>query len=134
MKLKKTSTQLVEEAQKEVKILTPQEAKDLLEKRNPKPLLFDIRDPRELEKTGTVKGAINMPRGVIEFWLDPESPYYKGYPLETPKIFFCKSNWRSAITVKFIQDQMGIDNISVIEGGFVNMIKEGVFKIELFKI
>ena len=134
MKLKKTSAQLVEQAQKEVKILSPQEAKDKIEKDNPSPLLFDIRDPREIVKTGTVKGAINMPRGVIEFWLDPESPYFKGYPLDTPKIFFCKSNWRSAIAVKYLQDEMGMDNIYVIQGGFVNMIKEGVFKIELFKI
>ena len=66
-----------------------------------KNLLIDIRDIRELWKSGTVKGARHIPRGMLEFWLDPESPYFKSdLKVEMVKILYCASNWRSALASK----------------------------------
>ena len=75
MKLK-TSKQLVQEAMDKIKTISPSELKDL-QKKKPDLILIDIRDIRELKKTGKILGAKHMPRGMLEFWLDPESPYYK---------------------------------------------------------
>lgn len=127
MKLK-SSKQLVDEATKLVNVITPKQAKELLAK-DPKPILIDIRDIRELEQTGRIEGARHMARGMLEFWLDPESPYYKNVDPETPKILFCKSNWRAVLAAKSLQD-MGFDNVSTIEGGFVNMTNDNVFNLE----
>ncbi len=81
-------------------------------------LLVDIRDVRELQKIGRIPGAFHAPRGMIEFWIDPASPYHKP-ELATDKtlILFCASAWRSALTVDALQG-MGVDNIAEIEGGF----------------
>ncbi len=81
-------------------------------------LLVDIRDPRELKREGRIPGAIHVPRGMLEFWIDPQSPYHKP-ELATDKtlILFCASAWRSALSVKTLQE-MGVENIAEIEGGF----------------
>lgn len=128
MKLK-SSKQLVDEATKVVNVITPKQAREMLDEKDPKPLLIDIRDIRELEKTGRVEGSRHMARGMLEFWLDPESPYYKNVDPSTPKILFCKSNWRSVLAAKDLQE-MGFDNVSTVDGGFVNMIESGDFKLE----
>ncbi|MEM8633208.1 MAG: rhodanese-like domain-containing protein [Pseudomonadota bacterium] len=81
-------------------------------------LLVDIRDPRELERTGRIPGAFHAPRGMLEFWIDPASPYHKE-ALKTEKtlVLFCASAWRSALSVKTLQD-MGAENIAELDGGF----------------
>ena len=88
-------------------------------------LLVDIRDPRELARDGRIKGAFHAPRGMLEFWIDPTSPYHKP-PLATDKtlVLFCASAWRSAISVKQLQE-MGVENIAEMEGGFSAWKKEG---------
>ena len=127
MKLK-TSKQLVKQAMDNIKTITPIELKDLKIK-NPDALLIDIRDIRELKKTGKIKGAIHMPRGMLEFWLDPESPYYKkDITPDKLKIFYCASNWRSALATQDIQN-MGFDNVCHVQGGFQAIVDEG-FEIE----
>jgi rhodanese-related sulfurtransferase len=88
-------------------------------------LLIDIRDIRELWKSGTVKGARHIPRGMLEFWLDPESPYFKSdLKVETVKILYCASNWRSALASKTLME-MGFTNVMHVKGGFQALIDAG---------
>ncbi|WP_270732471.1 rhodanese-like domain-containing protein [Shimia sp. Alg240-R146] len=90
-----------------------------------KALFVDIRDPRELAREGRIEGAFHAPRGMLEFWFDPESPYHKP-ALATDKtlILFCASAWRSALSVKTLQD-MGATNVAEMEGGFSTWKKRG---------
>lgn len=88
-------------------------------------LLVDIRDPRELARDGRIPGAFHAPRGMLEFWIDPASPYHKpALATEKTLVLFCASAWRSALSVKALQD-MGVDNIAEMEGGFGGWIKAG---------
>lgn len=81
-------------------------------------LLIDIRDPRELEREGAVPGAFHAPRGMLEFWIDPESPYFKPVSGEDKQfIFFCAGGMRSALTTKTLQD-MGLKPVAHVAGGF----------------
>ena len=123
MKLK-TVKYLVSEAMKVVKTINADEAKKIL-KINKNILLIDIRDIRELYKSGSIEGAKHIPRGMLEFWLDPESPYYKSdLKPEINKILFCASNWRSAIASKALME-MGFDNVMHVEGGFQSLVDNG---------
>lgn len=108
--------ELVAEAKAQIRSLSVQDARDLAEAGNA--LLVDIRDPRELARDGRIPGAFHAPRGMLEFWIDPASPYHKT-ALATDKtlVLFCASAWRSALSAKALQD-MGVDNIAEIEGGF----------------
>lgn len=107
---------LVETAKKQIETM-PQEVAEQLAAQG-EILLVDIRDPRELERDGHIPGAFHAPRGMLEFWIDPQSPYHKP-KLDTKKkkVFFCASAWRSALAVKALQD-MGVENIAELEGGF----------------
>jgi rhodanese-related sulfurtransferase len=119
----KTIKSLVDEAMQIVTTIEPKEAKTLLELDNY--LLIDIRDIRELWKSGTVKGARHIPRGMLEFWLDPESPYFKSdLKVETVKILYCASNWRSALASKSLME-MGFTNVMHVKGGFQALIDAG---------
>ncbi len=81
-------------------------------------LFVDIRDPRELEREGMIPDAFRAPRGMLEFWVDPESPYYKP-ALDTGRtlVLYCGSAWRSALSAAALVD-MGLDNVVHLEGGF----------------
>ena len=106
----KTVKQLVNEAMILVKTIEADEAKKILEDEN-KNLLIDIRDIRELWKLGTIKGARHIPRGMLEFWLDPESLYFKpDLKVDMVKILYCASNWRSALASKALME-MGFTNV-----------------------
>jgi rhodanese-related sulfurtransferase len=89
-------------------------------------VFVDIRDPRELERDGVVPGALHATRGMLEFWVDPESPYYKPVFAQEDKEFvlFCGGGWRSALAAKTLQE-MGMTNVAHIEGGFGAWKKEG---------
>ena len=121
---------LVDEALAIVKTITASEVKSMLE--NPdKNILIDIRDIRELYNSGTIEGSRHMPRGMLEFWLDPQSPYYKkDIPVEVNKILFCASNWRSALATKTLME-MGFDNVMHVEGGYQSLIDFGFKKKEV---
>ncbi|HEX7643721.1 MAG TPA: rhodanese-like domain-containing protein [Burkholderiaceae bacterium] len=107
---------LVDEAMSQIKTYSVEEAKAKLS--DPKVQLVDIRDVRELEREGIVPGAFHAPRGMIEFWVDPDSPYFKPVFGENKEyIFFCAAGWRSALTTKTVQD-MGLKPVAHIEGGF----------------
>ena len=86
---------------------------------DPKVQIVDIRDPRELEKEGTLPGALLAPRGMLEFWVDPASPYFKPIFADESKefILFCGAGWRSALATKTLRD-MGMTNVAHIDGGF----------------
>ena len=114
--LKRGYKVLLQEALAEVKTIT---AKDAVAMRGRDDVVFvDLRDIRELEREGRMDGAYHAPRGMIEFWIDPDSPYFKTIFAEDKTfIFFCAAGWRSALTVKTIQD-MGFANAVHMDGGF----------------
>ena len=123
----KSSQTLVEEAQKNIETLTPNEAKSLYEKKEI--TLIDVRDIRELWKEGTIENSKHIPRGMLEFWLDPESSYYKTNKIKDMKkmVLFCALGWRSALATKSLVD-MGFNNVAHVEGGF-NALKKSGFEI-----
>ena len=83
-------------------------------------IFIDIRDIRELKREGKVPGAFSCPRGMLEFWIDPESPYHKEiFNQDKSYIFYCASAWRSALAAKTLLE-MGLNNVYHIEGGFNN--------------
>ena len=123
----KSSQTLVSEALKEIKTISTDEAHKLLS--NNQCNLIDIRDVRELEKEGKVEDANHIPRGMLEFWLDPESAYFKEGKLDLNKemVLFCAGGLRSALAAKTLKD-MGFKNVSHIDGGF-GAIRQSKFKI-----
>ena len=123
----KSSQTLVQEALKEIKTINTDEAYELSQ--NGKCNLIDIRDVRELENEGRVENSHHIPRGMLEFWLDPESAYFKNGKLDPSKeiVLFCAGGLRSALATKSLKD-MGFEKISHIEGGF-SALKQSKFKI-----
>ena len=121
--MKKGYKQLVDEANAQVKTYSVEEARAKLG--DPNVQFIDVRDVRELEREGIVPGAFHAPRGMIEFWVDPESPYFKPVFGEKKEfIFFCAAGWRSALTAKTVQD-MGLEPVAHVEGGFGAWKKAG---------
>jgi rhodanese-related sulfurtransferase len=123
----KSAQQLVQEAYTEVKTINTTEALTLV--KNNKCNLIDIRDVRELEKEGRVENSVHIPRGMLEFWIDPSSQYFKEGKLDLNKemVLFCAAGARSALAAKALQD-MGFEKVSHVEGGF-GAIKQSDFKI-----
>lgn len=123
----KSSQTLVEEAQKKIQTLSPNEVKKLIEKKEI--TLIDVRDIRELWKEGTIENSKHIPRGMLEFWLDPESSYYKANKIQDIKkmVLFCALGWRSALATKSLIE-MGFKNVAHVEGGFDALKKSG-FKV-----
>ena len=123
----KSSQTLVSEALKEIKTISTDEAHKLVKDNQCN--LIDIRDIRELQKEGQVKGANHIPRGMLEFWLDPESVYFKDGKLDLNKemVLFCAGGLRSALAAKSLKE-MGFEKVSHIDGGF-GAIKQSKFKI-----
>jgi rhodanese-related sulfurtransferase len=121
----KTSQYLVDEAKKKISTIQAKEVRELVEKGEAH--LIDIRDIRELWKEGTIKSSQHIPRGMLEFWLDPESSYYKEKKIEKIKklILFCALGLRSALATKSLVD-MGFENVSHVDGGFDSLKKEGL--------
>ena len=125
----KSSQTLVEEAQKNIETLKPSDVKILIEKKEI--TLIDVRDIRELWKEGTIKNSKHIPRGMLEFWLDPESSYYKLNKIKDVKkmVLFCALGWRSALATKSLVD-MGFKNVAHVDGGFDALKKNGFNIVE----
>ena len=121
----KSSQSLVEEAQKKIQTLRPNEVKELIEKKEI--TLIDVRDIRELWKEGTIEDSKHIPRGMLEFWLDPESSYYKANKIKDVKkmVLFCALGWRSALATKSLVE-MGFKNVAHVDGGFDALKKSGI--------
>ena len=125
----KSSQTLVEEAKKSIETLSVHEAKDLSDKQEI--TLIDVRDIRELWKEGTIENSKHIPRGMLEFWLDPESSYYKANKIKDIKkmVLFCALGWRSALATKSLVD-MGFKNVAHVDGGFDALKKSGFTIVE----
>ena len=123
----KSSQTLVSEALKEVKTITTEEALKL--SNEGKCNLIDIREKGELDNTGRVENSNHIPRGMLEFWLDPESPYFKNGKLDMNKemVLFCAGGLRSALAAKALKE-MGFEKVSHLDGGFA-AISQSDFKI-----
>ena len=123
----KSSQTLVEEAQKSIETLNTTEVKKLEEKQEI--TLIDVRDIRELWKEGTIENSKHIPRGMLEFWLDPDGPYFKSGKIDMNKeiVLFCAGGLRSALAVKSLKE-MGFEKVSHIDGGFA-AISQSNFKI-----
>ena len=123
----KSSQTLVSEALQEIKTISVDEAHKLANDNQCN--LIDIRDIRELQKEGQVEGANHIPRGMLEFWLDPESVYFKDGKLDLNKemVLFCAGGLRSALAAKSLKD-MGFEKVSHIDRGF-GALKQSKFKI-----
>ena len=114
---------LVSQAKEQIETLLQEDAEAQVEAGNAQ--FIDIRDIRELKRDGRIPGALHAPRGMLEFWLDPASPYHKPeFIMDKKLILFCASAWRSALAVKTLQD-MGFENIAEMEGGFGEWKKRG---------
>ena len=120
----KSSQTLVEEAQKNIETLSSTQVKTLYD--NKEITLIDVRDIRELWKEGTIENSRHIPRGMLEFWLDPESSYYKANKIfdEKKMVLFCALGLRSALATKSLVD-MGFKNVAHVAGGFDALKKSG---------
>ena len=123
----KSSQTLVSEALSEVKTITADEALKL--SNEDKCTLIDIREKGELDKTGRIENSNHIPRGMLEFWLDPDGPYFKSGKIDMSKemVLFCAGGLRSALAAKSLKE-MGFEKVSHIDGGFA-AISQSDFKI-----
>ncbi|MEP5154588.1 rhodanese-like domain-containing protein [Planktotalea sp.] len=121
-KLKMSSADMVRDARARIEEI---ETSDLIAMRDdPNVVIVDIRDPRERQRSGFIPGSVHAPRGMVEFWIDPESPYFKEVFSEEKKfVFHCASGWRSALTVATLQD-MGFE-AAHLKDGFSSWDKHG---------
>src|ERR1041385_2368089 len=115
--------EMLDAAERDVETLSVEEARKLYGRDDV--LLVDLRDPREREREGKIPGAFHCPRGMLEFWIDPESPYAKPQFQEDRKfVFFCAGGWRSALAAQTAQ-KMGLKPVAHIRGGFGGWKKGG---------
>mgnify|MGYP001265141681 FL=1 len=123
----KSPKSLISIALKEIKTISPSEALEL-SKEN-KCNLIDIRDAIELQNEGKIENSLNIPRGLLEFWIHPDSAYFKNQDLNLDKemVLFCAAGGRSALAAKTLKD-MGFKNVSHVDGGFA-LMKDSGFKV-----
>ena len=118
----KSVKELVSEANEVVRTITASEAAQVL--KSDKYVFVDLRDFRELKREGKIPGSFSCPRGMLEFWIDPKSPYHKEvFNQNKTYVFYCASAWRSALSAKVAQE-MGLTPVCHIEGGFTAWKKE----------
>ena len=123
LQIKKSVKEMAEEAEREIETLNVEQARELLQQDGV--TLIDLRDPREIWRDGGVPDAINVTRGMLEFWIDPASPYHKEFFASGNKfVFFCAGGVRSALAAKTAQD-MGLTPVCHIAGGFTAWKKSG---------
>lgn len=116
MKLKIGYEELIAHAMAQIETVPLEKAQELLDDSDT--VFVDIRDIRELEREGMIPNAMHAPRGMLEFWVDPDSPYYKPIFGEGKRlVLYCASAWRSALATETLQ-RMGVPNVSHLEGGF----------------
>lgn len=122
MGLKLGVKELVARAEKVVTALSPRE----VDKRSGQAgvLLVDLRDIREIEREGKIPGSVHVPRGMLEFWIDPDSPYFKEYFATASEIIlYCNKGWRSALSA-YTAYEMGVENLSHMTGGFTQWVED----------
>ena len=121
----KSSKELVDEANKTIKVMSSAEVKSAYEKGDI--TLIDVRDVRELWKEGAIKNSIHIPRGMLEFWLDPQSSYYQEKKIGDMKniVLYCALGFRSALATKALKE-MGFQNVANADGGFESLKNIGL--------
>jgi len=123
LQIRKSVSQMVAEASSEIETVSVEQAQALHGR--PDVTFVDLRDPREIWRDGGIPGAVQVTRGMLEFWIDPASPYYKDFFASGHKfVFFCGGGWRSALAAKTAQD-MGLTPVCHIEGGYGAWKKAG---------
>jgi|TARA_Y100000588_G_C13810140_1_gene734737 rhodanese-related sulfurtransferase len=123
LNIKHSVKQMVADANKEVEEISITDARLLIGQENV--LFIDIRDIREVAKTGRIVGARHVPRGMLEMWIDPDTPYHRSFFADEKKfIFYCAGAWRSALAAKTAQD-MGLTPVAHLEGGMTAWIEAG---------
>jgi rhodanese-related sulfurtransferase len=123
MALTKGCKQLVAEANEKIRTIPTAEA--IAHHGDPNVVFVDLRDVRELERDGMIPGAFHAPRGMLEFWVDPDSPYYKEiFGSGKEFVFYCASAWRSALSTRTVQE-MGLAPVAHVQGGFTAWKKAG---------
>ena len=124
MKLKIGYQELIARAMAEIETVPLEQAQQLLS--HPNTVFVDIRDVRELEREGMIPNAFHAPRGMLEFWVDPDSPYYKPIFTDDKRyVLYCASAWRSALATHALQN-MGLPGVCHLEGGFSAWKKAGL--------
>ena len=114
--MKKGYKALLAEAEAEIQTIPVEQALALQGTEDT--VFVDLRDPREIQREGRIPGSFSCPRGMLEFWIDPDSPYAKPIFQEAKRfVFYCASGWRSALAAKTAQD-MGLDNVAHVGGGY----------------
>ena len=114
--MKRTAKSLVDEAMAQVTTYTVEQARAL--HGHPGVQFVDVRDVRELEHEGVIPGALHAPRGMLEFWVDPDSPYHRDvFAQDKEYVLFCAAGWRSALATKTLMD-MGMERVAHVDGGF----------------
>ena len=114
---------LLEEANALIETISVEQA--ILISDNDEYEFIDLRDFREIQRSGKIPGSFSCPRGMLEFWIDPESPYHKEiFSKDKNFVFYCASAWRSALAAK-VAKEMGLSNVCHIEGGFTHWEKSG---------
>ncbi|MEA9600134.1 rhodanese-like domain-containing protein [Polynucleobacter sp. AP-Sanab-80-C2] len=128
MKLKIGYQALINGAMAQIETVPLNQAQELLSDSDT--VFVDIRDVRELEREGMIPNALHAPRGMLEFWVDPDSPYYKPIFGEGKRlVLYCASAWRSALATETLQ-KMGVPNVCHLEGGFSSWKKAGLPTVE----
>lgn len=114
--MKKGFRQMLAEAEAEIETIPAKDAIPL--QGDPGTVFVDLRDPREIEREGRIQGAFHCTRGMLEFWIDPDSPYHKPIFAEEKRfVFYCAGGWRSALAAKTAHD-MGLEKVAHVGGGF----------------
>lgn len=117
MELSKGFKALVAEAQSQIKSLGSAQVKQKLQAQDEGLLLIDVRDVREVKREGKIPQSLHIPRGMLEFWIDPDSPYYRSeFDQATEIILYCNKGWRSALAAQTLQT-MGVKNVAHLRGG-----------------
>jgi len=125
MELSKGFRQLVTEAESEIDSLNSAELKEKLQQSEEGFLLIDLRDVREVKREGKIAGSLHIPRGMLEFWVDPDSPYYrKEFDHAGEIVLYCNKGWRSALATQSLQ-KMGLNNVAHLQGGMEQWQADG---------
>ena len=125
MKIHKGYKQLVAEAEQQIPTIDSSELKALLQDLDESTLIIDLRDVREVKREGKIPGSLHIPRGMLEFWIDPDSPYYRSeFDKAQELVLYCNKGWRSALAAQSLQ-RMGVEKLSHLKGGMEQWQKEG---------
>lgn len=125
MKVKKGYKQLVAEAELQIEAIDSAELKARLENLDESVVIIDLRDVREVKREGKIPGSLHIPRGMLEFWVDPDSPYYRSeFDKAEELVLYCNKGWRSALSVQSLKN-MGIESVVHLKGGMEQWQKDG---------